>query len=309
LLNAPKGITIELTDRCNLKCSYCPKGSGIGLAGDDIDFELFKLIVDEAIKLKAEQIALVGFGEPLLYSRLIEAIHHIKSNYSSVRTYLTTNGTLLDEQMSIAIINSGLDQMTISVNFDSRQKYSEQNGFDVFDHVVENTKAFLRLLNREGSYRKPQTRIQILAGLNSPYEIDAFREFWTPYLAPNAIIQVQPLVNWAGQVDVESNKEEFQRYPCTHLRNSWIITREGNALACCMVFPFNERNELMLGNIRISNSLRQLYFEGRIAQMRKDNMDCNHDRMPTCRMCDAYRTVPNIYIRNPLHPLVGNKWF
>lgn len=309
LLHTPKGITIELTDRCNLRCSYCPKGRGIGLEGGDVDFELFKAIVDEAAALEAEQICLVGFGEPLLYSHLIEAIRYIKSKHPLLRTYLTTNGILLGAQMSKALIDSGLDQMTISVNFVSSQKYRELNNADAFEKVVENTKIFLQLLNQGNCDRTPKARIQILDELNFPSEIAAFREFWGPFLGSNAIVQIQPLVNWAGQIPIEQKrKEDRERYPCIHLQNSWIVTREGNALGCCMVFPCDEGNELVLGRIESEESLKRLYFEGKIMQMRKLNLNCDYEQMPTCKRCDAYQSVPNIFLRNPLHRIAGTKW-
>jgi len=44
----PNGITIELTNRCNLICNYCPKGKLEDRKDMDIDFDLFKKIIDEA---------------------------------------------------------------------------------------------------------------------------------------------------------------------------------------------------------------------------------------------------------------------
>ena len=59
-----RGVTIELTDRCNIRCPYCPKGAGSGNDGGDMDFSLFKTIVDQVLKFpKICQICLVGLGE------------------------------------------------------------------------------------------------------------------------------------------------------------------------------------------------------------------------------------------------------
>jgi pyruvate-formate lyase-activating enzyme len=306
---APRGVTVELTDRCNLRCGYCPKGSGIGVHGGDIDLEFFKTIIDEAATLGMERVGLVGFGEPLCYPHLTEAIRYVKSKYPSTFIFLTTNGILLDTEMSSTLIHLGLDQMTISVNFNSRQKYLEWNRADLFDKVVTNTKMFLQSLNADCHRRKPRTLVQIMDSLNSPLEICAFRKFWEPYLEPNAAIQVQPFSNWGGLIEgKETSEEHHERYPCTHLQNNWIITREGNALACCMVFPYDRGNELILGNVGKEGSLRHLYLEGKIIEMKKNNMNCDYRTMPLCRICDAYRTVPNIYLRNPFYPRLGNKW-
>jgi len=243
-----------------------------------------------------------------LYPYLFEAISHIRSNYPAMRTCLTTNGVLLDDAMSRKLIESGLDQITISINFNSNAKYALNNRAKVFERVVENAIQFLRLLNSENRLRKPQTYIQILENLNTPSEIIEFKNFWRPHLGPNALVQVQPLVNWGGLVRIENRREEGARYPCSHLLSGWIVTKDGKALACCMVFPYNSAsNELILGNIR-DNSLEQLGHGAKATCLRLNNMNCEYEKMPTCNKCDAYWTAPNIYIRNPFYPLVGTRW-
>jgi len=231
----------------------------------------------------------------------------VREEYPHIRLYLTTNGILLDEEMSGALIGGELiDQMTVSVNFGMRSKYLEFNRADAYDQVVSNTKAFLQRLNRDGSRRRPKARIQVMDTLNDPLEIETFRRFWQPLLAPNALLQIQPFINWGGLIRAAPTQGE--RYPCTHLQNSWIVSREGNALACCMVFPHESvRSPLILGNVRES-SLKQLYCGPEIAMLRRKNMNCDYAHMPECQLCNAYITVPNIYVKNPLHFLIGARW-
>jgi sulfatase maturation enzyme AslB (radical SAM superfamily) len=308
LLHSPRGITIELTDNCNLRCTYCPKGHGMGIGGASMDFEFFKKVIDEVTEMGVTGVVLVGFGEPLLYPHLTAAIHYIKSRHPSIRTYITTNGVLLEEKISRAIIGSGLDQMTISVNFNSREKYRLHNGADMYDRVVENTKTFLRLLNKEGGSPRPRVFVQILDGLNSPEEMRDFCESWGPRLPSNGVVQVQPLVNWAGLITESGNKVlGSARYPCIHMQRSWIVTREGNALACCMVFPLDQGNEMVLGKMT-EKSLEELYSSDHIRELRAKNMDCDYATMPTCRACNAYRTAPNVFVRNPFHRWFGKRW-
>jgi hypothetical protein len=307
LFGSPRGIGIEVTDRCNLRCSYCPKGIGVGVDGDDVEFELLKSTVDEAIALGIGSIDLVGFGEPLLYPHLIEAIKYINVRYPGLDISTTTNGILLDERMSKALIESGLKRLTISVNFSSREKYFRHNRADAFDKVVENTKNHLRLLNKDRSNRSPTTSVRVLRELNSESEITAFYDFWQPYLAPNAFISKKPFVNWAGLIP-NPTVVSGEQYPCWFLHcGGWMITRSGNALACCMIMPKDDDDNLILGNLK-QTPLSDLYSKGRIVQMRRDNLNCDYEQIPTCKKCDAYRSVPNVFVRNPLYPMIGTKW-
>jgi len=85
----PRHVFIELTSKCNLRCSYCPRPK----LSRSLPYRLFKKIVDEASLYGKVSFSLHLFGEPLLYPRIIEAIRYIKKRGHAV--ILTTNGTLL----------------------------------------------------------------------------------------------------------------------------------------------------------------------------------------------------------------------
>ncbi len=298
------GIVIELTDLCNLRCSYCPKGHGIGVDGDHMDFDLFKNILDQAIQLTPmRNVVLTGFGEPLLYPRIIEAVKYAKEK-GAERIFITTNGILLNDSVGKKLLNAGLTDITISVNAFSREKYMEINRADKYDEVVANALSFLRYANKANA--KANVVVQILEKLNSEDDVRGFKAFWKKELGICGKIQIQPYVNWAGILSKPHVSPE-KRYPCAHIQSSWIITREGNALACCMLFPGQE-GDLSLGNVK-SHSLEEIYFRGKILALRKENMRNALANLEPCKYCDAYKTVPNMWIKNPLAFLGGRKWF
>lgn len=303
------GINIELTDRCNLRCSYCPKSKGIGVDAGDMDFELFKEIFNQALTLlPLKNVCLEGFGEPLLYPYLAEAIEYIKSKNSKISILITTNGILLNSDWAEKFTKLGLDQITISVNATSKAQYQQINNAYLYDRVVSNAITFLDYVNSSNS--SIRVLIQVLEGPNGSKEIASFRQFWTSKLGKCGEIQVQPFVNWAGIIRTNMHNvakcDYDNRYPCAHLQTSCIITREGNALACCMVIPGDE-GDLKLGNIK-EKTLKELYMAGKILELRKLNAEGKVYKLSPCRTCDAYKTVSNVWIKNPFHPHIGRKW-
>ncbi len=296
----PIGITIELTDRCNLRCSYCPKSKGIGGKGGDMDFDLFKKIVDDANRFtKIEQMPLVGFGEPLLYPHLIEAIRYVKEKYPYTELVITTNATLLNEEIGLELIDSGLDSLNISVNTHSVEKYKQLNNADKFNTVVSNTHRFLRMLNKDNVKRKPMTFVQILETVNTPEEIESFSTYWRPYLKPNARLKYHPMCNWGGQVEVKGYSiKRKERYPCDQLHGSLIITREGNAIPCCMVLPL-EAGDLILGNVK-DYTIEELFTKGKILGLRKKDLAGRINEVNPCSTCDAWQISPNAWFKNPI---------
>lgn len=365
LYGAPRGLTVELTDKCNLKCTYCPKSLDIGVKGGHMAWEVFVKAIDGGLEEgRLDVVNLVGFGEPFLYPELSRAIRYIKDKDPRIRVHLTSNGTLLNKQVAKTLIDAGLDQLTISVNATSREQYRRINAADEYDRVVKNTIDFLSVAN--ASDRAVTVLVQVLSVVNDEEQIAQFREFWRPYLGKYGVIQVQPFVNWAGQIDTadilrrEAEAREAERrrkeeiagdsskqdrradaakmpnsvllralksrkrnvaspfeydaasnktepYPCYHLHKTRIISREGNALACCMVFP-EEQGDLALGNLQ-DKSFAELYGAGKLRELQRIDLNGRLDELVPCKTCDAWKTVPNIWWRNPFHRWFGPKWF
>lgn len=307
----PDGLSIELTNRCNLRCRYCPKSKGYnsGLTGD-MEFDLFKNIIDEACAaLNLKQICLTGLGESLMYSNLLEAIEYVKNKSLKIRVAVTTNGILLNEQMSKKLISSGLDSLSISINFVSREKYKTMNGSDFYDLVVKNAKFFLDLIKNEHKNNRPKVYIQTLDTLNTEEEVEKFRNYWKPYLTQDSVVQIQPFVNWRGIIsDIGDANKCKERYPCGHLCGC-VINKDGGVLACCMALPlFQNDKSLFLGNLK-KGSILSCINSKKMNRLRKLNVEGDLKQIPICMDCDAWETSYNVWFRNKyLKWLVGRKW-
>ena len=98
-----KGLTIEITDRCNLKCTYCPKSLDIGVKGSHIDWDVFvKAYRGRREEGRIDVVNLVGFGEPLLYPDLVKAIRYIKTNEKKTKICVTTKRCFVGSWLGIS---------------------------------------------------------------------------------------------------------------------------------------------------------------------------------------------------------------
>ncbi len=121
----PSQAQIEITNRCNLNCTMCPRDY-FNLSREDMPLDTFKEIIDQLGDVKL--LTLTGWGEPLIHPQILEMIRHCKQKGYTVK--LTTNGTLLTPEMQQKILCSGLDEITISL--DSVKKMSE-GGHPILD--------------------------------------------------------------------------------------------------------------------------------------------------------------------------------
>lgn len=80
LVKRPPIIAIELTNRCNAKCTMCWRDE-VKRKHEDLDFEDFQKMVLKAGEAGNRVFQLSFFGESTLYEKLPEAVAFIKAEY------------------------------------------------------------------------------------------------------------------------------------------------------------------------------------------------------------------------------------
>jgi cyclic pyranopterin phosphate synthase len=111
-----RNLRISVTDRCNLRCSYCmPEEDYVWLPREQIlNFEEMSTLVDVFMDLGVDKIRLTG-GEPLLRRDLPELIRLLADKPKLRDLAMTTNGVLLAEQAR-PLHAAGLHRVTVSLD-------------------------------------------------------------------------------------------------------------------------------------------------------------------------------------------------
>lgn len=110
----PREIQIEVTNRCNLDCGMCPR-TRWGMPLVDMTPEVYARVLDR-LPSDVLTITLTGWGEPLLHPGFFDMVRAAKSRFPAARVRFTTNGTLLDAFRRARVLESGADQVTLSVD-------------------------------------------------------------------------------------------------------------------------------------------------------------------------------------------------
>jgi cyclic pyranopterin phosphate synthase len=111
-----KNLRVSVTDRCNLRCSYCmPEPEYVWLPREDIlQFEEIERLVDVFIGLGVDKVRLTG-GEPLLRRGLSDLVSRLASRAAIRDLALTTNGVLLATHAH-DLKRAGLHRLTVSLD-------------------------------------------------------------------------------------------------------------------------------------------------------------------------------------------------
>lgn len=257
----PRHIFIETTANCNLACSYCPREK----IKENMDYGLFKEIVDEASHYGPRSFSLHLFGEPLLYPHILEAIAYIKSKNRRNTILLTTNGTVLNK------FNKSLEKVDRII-----WSYRANN-------FTEETIALLR--------RKGMVRLLIEETPKEDFEK------WSKF--PR--VEVKHLHNYGGNIDVtkwglNGQHKGDLRYPCYHLWLAPAIRWNGDITICCND-PYGKQS---MGSYSDKYNLFNFWHDIRLEEIRKNHLQ--NKPMGICINCDSYKAYPNMFFGHQCQP-------
>lgn len=106
---------VEITRRCNLKCIMCDiwKEKNREELKEEMTIDHLKMLFEQLRDLNCKHVTITG-GEPLLRGDVSQIIYYAKK--SKLHTKLITNGVLLNEERVQKLINSGIDEVDISMD-------------------------------------------------------------------------------------------------------------------------------------------------------------------------------------------------
>ena len=143
----PVCVYLEVTNRCNLLCATCPRTFEALEPPADMSWPLFTSIVDQLPRLA--RAVLHGVGEPMLVRDLPRMIRYLKER--GVYVLFNTNGTLLAPKKRREIIETGLDELRVSLDAAEAQSFFEVRGKNFFDRIVRNVGEFTALQKESGA--------------------------------------------------------------------------------------------------------------------------------------------------------------
>ncbi|MEU5257841.1 GTP 3',8-cyclase MoaA [Amycolatopsis sp. NPDC021455] len=130
-------LRVSLTDRCNLRCTYCMPAEGLDwMPGEQVltDDELVRLMRIAVEMLGVTDIRLTG-GEPLLRPGLEDLVARITALSPRPRLSMTTNGIGLAKRAA-GLAAAGLNRINVSLDTVDPETFVEITRRDRLSHVV-----------------------------------------------------------------------------------------------------------------------------------------------------------------------------
>ena len=274
----PLTLTIESTAKCNLSCPMCLR-QRVYFPPRNMDFSVFRKIIDEG-KDTLEFAVPYGVGEPLLNPEIFDMIRYCKEK--GIPTGISTNATILSEEYSHRLIESGLDYITFAFDGVNREIYETYRKGADFDKVRSNILTFLRV--KRALRSDIFCIIQMVALKENRRDGPALSRMWKREGINSVRIKKDEVHNEGSAIPDDNKTRPPRRHRCYQLwRGPMYIHYDGTGFPCCYTYP-----EDAIGNIK-RNTLREIWNSERIVRMREAHIRGDLRDYEACRNCPAAR--------------------
>ena len=280
-----KKVYIEITNRCNLKCSFCPQGSRIPKI---MSVEEFRYILNE-IKPYSSYIYLHVKGEPLSHPQLSGFLDVAEEK--EIKVNITTNGTLIDRVEDKILEKKSFRQINFSLHsFDGNIDKIDENDYikNILDFTkksleIGNTYISLRLWNfHKGNKNEKQMEgnREVLEKIEKYFNLDySIEDRLVPgkglKLAKKLYLNTDLEFEWPSLENTYYEENGF----CYGLRTQIGILVDGTVIPCCL----DGEGVVDLGNI-FQKSFKKI-VEGNRAMAIYDGFSNNKAVEELCKRC------------------------
>jgi len=233
-----KKVYIEITNNCNLNCSFCNNNKRDKKFMTILEFE--KIIKD--IKLYTKYIYLHVKGEPLLHPHLDELLNICDVN--DIKVNITTNGTLLRKRKDVLMKHDCIRQINVSLHSENKIPTYFVDIFDTCKELSQKMYISYRLWTLN-NYKLDKKSTEAVEKIINTYKLptDIVENLYNKSSIKidfNTFVDKENLFKWPD-LYIEENEHGF----CYGLKTHIGILVDGTVIPCCL----DGEGVINLGNI------------------------------------------------------------
>ena len=270
--SVPYIAIIDVSNRCNLRCPYCPTGSKRKSGRDKKTIDLShieRLLSDVGTYLISAN--LFNWGEPFLHPQICKVVKMFHEDH--VATHISSNFNSLNKELIEETSQSGLDYLTVSLSGISQEVYQQYHRGGKIDIVTENIK-HLVACKRKYNKKRPIIEWKYLLFKHNIHEVEKARE-----ISSKLGVDIFRIVRGGGEEQATINKSEAPRSfkgtrVCHQLWHTVVINADGAIPPCCNLFfrqddfgAYREQGISQIRNNEVFLTARKLFNPSMIDQL------------------------------------------
>jgi len=273
----PTLLHLEPTNSCNLRCPMCPRTKDMERKVGFMSMSVVEKIAAEA-EGHVQFVLLQAWGESVMHPQLDKIVANFKSR--GIRTFLSTNATLLDANRSDKLLDSGLDLIIFSLDAVNEETYRQLRVGGDFQKTVKNVEEFLKKVRQRHIDMFCVCQL-IYMSLNK-HEALTFRKKWREL---GAHVWLKPFNVWNGEnedfdkLHPDSAKKVYFDNLCDWPWRTMVIHWNGNVVPCCNDYD----GDVVFGNVQ-QNTLAEVWNGEAIQSFRKAHIEGRRN-IEFCKKC------------------------
>lgn len=253
---------IELTNRCPMRCGFCPRGIPGRLTRPRgvMALELYTELLGQLHPAQASYrpIELHHLGESLGHPDVARFVELATS--AGVPTELSVNPSLLEPPLARALLEARIYRLVLSLDgMDDETSQAARGPAASYTSAERNIEALLELARQRRP--APKVVIQMLELHCNRHQRDAFLQRWGRSQLPFVTAYVKPLEGPDPDLGVETSRPAV--YLCSYPWRSVVVLWDGRVVPCCR----DADAQLVLGDLR-EQTLRQIWHGERAQALR-----------------------------------------
>lgn len=292
---------IELTNRCNFRCKFCPESI--------TDYEervggIFALTFDQFRKICSDILALgqlkvlrfYMMGEPFLHKDLPEMIAYAKHAQVAERIEVTSNGTAITEKTSARILDSQLDYLRVSIYAMDPVRHKVITQSEITPERIRNNIATLYEMRKKSGKTSPFIYVKMI----NPFDQEEEKRLFDTYKDISDEISIEKPMNWDNPdgvdfldnvYDKEIDRAKLFPYPkevCPFPFYNLVVHSSGDVSVCCVDWE----KKTVCGNI-FQQSLKDIWTGPKLLAFQRMQIERRKHENEACRNCTFLHTSPD----------------
>jgi radical SAM protein with 4Fe4S-binding SPASM domain len=305
-LAVPVSMHIDPCNLCNFRCVFCPTGDveltkSVNRFKGMMSKELFFKIIDDCefmTKRAGKKIKLLHLykdGEPLLNRDFISMAKYAKDKNVADVVATTSNGSLLTEELSSALILTGIDSIRISIEHINDSGYERiTKTFSDFNAI----KSRIHFLYKEKKRQKSNLKIIIKIN-DSNLSTKEKKEFIKIFRPLCDEIKIDTLMGWSMSdrkdftlgLPVKTAMNSFtpltEKNACPEPFSKLAINADGTVSVCCVDWSY----ATVVGDIK-NQSLYKIWHGKQLNEFRIAHLSGRRSALLACADCQYLKGFP-----------------
>ena len=291
-MTVPTVIYIDPCGKCNFKCYFCPcnhSEQSIEERHQIMPLDVFEKIIDDIAEFPKPVEALVfyAYGESLLNPNFVAMCRYAKQKNVAKCLHFTTNGYLLNQKLNQELVESGIDEIRISIEALDAVKYREICGITIdWDKFVGNISDLYKRAN--GNPKIVVKGIDIT--LQNKDDVETFKKVFGPitdWQYVEKVEKVWPGYEFSTDDVLQSDALSWFNYTdenhvCMFPWTTMVISSNGDVGLCCADW----NHDTKYGDI-FSSSVKELWESSQLSQIREWHKTLKRVDVPisACKNC------------------------